>query len=170
MYQELKDVWAEMTGETGIFSVTDIEVRGETLKSYALAPNSLRDVWLMSAQFAERDYLIFEDERWTYAEAMAETASIANWMHANGIGHGDRVALAMRNYPEWMLTYWALTSIGIGVVGVNAHDVHLGARFLGQAIGIRVEHVKECRAHAVSGSETNQERTASGEQDLAWFV
>ena len=120
MYQELKDVWAEMTGETGVFSVTDIEVRGETLKSYALAPNSLRDVWLMSAQFAERDYLIFEDERWTYAEAMAETASIANWMHANGIGHGDRVALAMRNYPEWMLTYWALTSIGIGVVGMNA--------------------------------------------------
>ena len=75
MYQELKDVWAEMTGETGVFSVTDIEVRGETLKSYALAPNSLRDVWLMSAQFAERDYLIFEDERWTYAEAMAETAA-----------------------------------------------------------------------------------------------
>jgi len=120
MYQELKDVWAEMTGETGMFAITDVEVRGETLKTFALAPNSLRDVWMMSAGFAERDYIIYEDERWTYGDAHVETAGIANWMHENNIKHGDRVALAMRNYPEWMLTYWALTSVGIGVVGVNA--------------------------------------------------
>ena len=97
MYQELKDVWAEMTGETGMFAITEVEVRGEKLKTYALAPNSLRDVWMMSAAYAERDYILYEDERWTYGEAMAETASIANWMHANGIKRGDRVAIAMRN-------------------------------------------------------------------------
>ncbi len=120
MYQELKDVWAEMTGETGMFAITEVEVRGEKLKTYALAPNSLRDVWMMSAGYAERDYIVYEDERWTYGQAMAETASIANWMHANGIKRGDRVAIAMRNFPEWMLSYWALTSIGVAVVGMNA--------------------------------------------------
>ena len=120
MYQELKDVWAEMTGETGMFAITEIDVRGEKLKTFALAPNSLRDVWMMSAAYAERDYILYEDERWTYAQAMAETASIANWMHANGIKRGDRVAIAMRNFPEWMLNYWAWPSLGVAVVGMNA--------------------------------------------------
>ncbi len=120
MYQEYKDVWAEMTGDEGMFAVTEIDIRGEKLKTFATAPSSLRDVWLMTTGYATRDYLLYKDERWTYGEAMAETASIANWFHAQGIKHGDRVALSMRNYPEWMLCYWALTSIGVGVVGMNA--------------------------------------------------
>ena len=67
---------------------------------------------------AERDYLLYEDERWTYAQAMAET-SIANWVMAQGVKRGDRVAISMRNYPEWMLRYWALTQ-SCCVVGMNA--------------------------------------------------
>ena len=80
----------------------------------------LRDLWALASLHGDKPYLIYEDESWSYAEAYAETASIANWMHANGIKQGDRVALAFRNYPEWMLCYWALTSIGIAVVGMNA--------------------------------------------------
>ena len=37
-----------------------------------------------------------------------------------GVEPGDRVAIAMRNYPEWMLIYWACVSIGVAVVGMNA--------------------------------------------------
>jgi long-chain acyl-CoA synthetase len=48
------------------------------------------------------------------------TASIANWMLASGVQAGDRVAIAMRNYPEWMLIYWAALSVGVTVVGMNA--------------------------------------------------
>ncbi len=47
-------------------------------------------------------------------------ASVANWLQANGVQPGDRVAIAMRNYPEWMLSYWATVSIGAAVVGMNA--------------------------------------------------
>ena len=41
-------------------------------------------------------------------------------MQTLGITPGDRVAIAMRNYPEWMLAYWAITSMGAVVVGMNA--------------------------------------------------
>jgi long-chain acyl-CoA synthetase len=47
-------------------------------------------------------------------------ARIASWLVANGIGQHDRVAINMRNYPEWMLSYWAVVSIGAVVVGMNA--------------------------------------------------
>ena len=119
MYQELQQVRAQMMAE-GQFEIGHVEVRGEKLKTFTNAPESLRDLWALAALHGDKPYLIYEDESWTYAEAHAETAAIANWMHANGISQGDRVSLAFRNYPEWMLCYWALTSIGVAVVGMNA--------------------------------------------------
>lgn len=120
MYQELKQVWAELTAEGAPFAVTEVEVRGAMIKTYVQAPPTLREIWLSSRQFADRDYLVYKDERWTYDEAHTQVASIAGWLRAHGVGPGDRVAIAMRNYPEWLLTYWACVSQGIVVVGMNA--------------------------------------------------
>jgi long-chain acyl-CoA synthetase len=120
MYQQLESVWAELTAPGAQYEVCQISVRGNTVKAYANAPNSLRDIWLASVPFAERDYLVYEDERLTYAQAHARVASIANWLISQGIGPEDRVAIAMRNYPEWLQAYWAAISIGATVSGMNA--------------------------------------------------
>jgi len=120
MYDELREVWGELTAPGAPFEVEEVEVRGVRIKSYVTAPKSLREVWLGSAAHGEKDYLVYEDERWTYAEAHRQVARIANWLIANGVAPGDRVAIAMRNYPEWMLAYWASVSIGATAVGMNA--------------------------------------------------
>ena len=120
MYQALKTVWNELTSPGQPFEITSVEVRGQSIKAYAAAPPSLREMWLASAAFADRDYLVYENERWTYSDAHRDVAAIANWMAKQGIKQGDRVAIAMRNYPEWLLLYWACVSQGIAVVGVNA--------------------------------------------------
>ena len=120
MYQALKTVWNELTSPGQPFEITSVEVRGQSIKAYAAAPPSLREMWLASAAFADRDYLVYENERWTYSDAHRDVAAIANWMAKQGIKQGDRVAIAMRNYPEWLLLYWACVSQGIAIVGVNA--------------------------------------------------
>lgn len=120
MYKELKEAIAEMTAPGQMFEITEVEIGGVPLKAWSMAPASLRDIWLNSAGYGDADYLVYQDERWTYAEAQQEVARIANWLVANGIGQHDRVAIAMRNYPEWMLAYWAITCIGAVPVGVNA--------------------------------------------------
>ncbi|MFT5578913.1 MAG: long-chain acyl-CoA synthetase [Paraglaciecola psychrophila] len=120
MYNALQQVWTAMTAKDAPFEIAKINVRGQSLNSYRNAPPSVREVWLSTAQFAERDYLVYGDERWTYAQAHSEVAAIAAWLRKQGIAQGDRVAIAMRNYPEWMLCYWACLSQGIAVVGVNA--------------------------------------------------
>lgn len=120
MYKELQDTIAEMTAPGQMFSITDVEVAGHSMRAWAMAPGSLRDVWLSTASHADADYLVYRDERWTYAQAHEEVARIANWLTASGISKGDHVAIAMRNYPEWMLAYWAIASIGAVSVGVNA--------------------------------------------------
>ncbi len=120
MYDQLKEVWNELTAPGAPFEVVEVEIRGNMTRTYVNAPNSLRDVWLASAAHGDRDYLVYHDERMSYAEAHRQVASIAAWLTDHGVGPGDRVAIAMRNYPEWMLTYWATVSLGAVVVGVNA--------------------------------------------------
>ena len=120
MYQELREAWTELTGPGGAFEVVDKEVLGRTVRAYSGAPGSLRDIWLPTAGYADKDYMVYADERWTYTSAHAEVGAIASWLVSRGVGPGDRVAIAMRNYPEWMLTYWACVSIGATVVGMNA--------------------------------------------------
>lgn len=120
IYDHMQTAWSALTAPGAPFEVVKAPVRGISINTYANAPGSLRDVWLSSAQFAERDYLVYQEERWTYADAHTQVAAIANWLIAAGVQPGDRVALALRNYPEWLLAYWATLSIGAAAVGMNA--------------------------------------------------
>ena len=120
MYEHLKQAWQELTGPGQPFEVTTETVGSVPIRTFRHAPPSLREIWLSTAGYADKDYLVFSGERCTYSEAHTFTASIARWLHDAGVGPGDRVAIAMRNYPEWMLAYWAVTSMGAVVVGMNA--------------------------------------------------
>ena len=120
MYQEYKSAWAALTAPGADFEITTTNVRGIDIRTYANAVPNLRDAWATTAAYADREYLIYEDERLTYAQAHDRVNALGNWLIAQGVKPGDRVAIAMRNYPEWLLSYWATLSIGATVVGMNA--------------------------------------------------
>ena len=120
MYAELREIWSQLTGPGAPFEVTEVMVRGLPTKTYATAPKSLREVWLSSAAHGDKDYLVYGDERWTFAEAHQEVVSIAAWLVEHGVQPGDRVGIAMRNYPEWMMAYWGTICVGASAVGLNA--------------------------------------------------
>ncbi len=120
MYQELSSAWNELTAPGAQFEVTEVNVRGAMIKTYVNAPQSLRELWQASATFADNDYLVYQEERLTYAQAHVQVAAIASWLKAQGVQPGDRVGIAMRNYPEWILAFMAVTSIGAIAVAMNA--------------------------------------------------
>ena len=119
-YAELARARAELTGPGGAFEIVEADVLGNRIRTFRNAPPSVREFWLSTAAFAERDYLIYGEERISYAEAHRQADALAAWLFARGVQPGDRVAIAMRNYPEWMLAYWACLAAGIAVVGMNA--------------------------------------------------
>ncbi|MEH3048159.1 class I adenylate-forming enzyme family protein [Sphingomonas adhaesiva] len=119
-YAELEQARAELTGAGGAFEIVEADVLGRRVRTYRHAPASVRDIWLSTAAFAERDYLVYQDERLTYGAAHARVNAVAAWLWDQGVRPGDRVAIAMRNYPEWLLAYWACVSIGVAAVGMNA--------------------------------------------------
>lgn len=121
MIEEYTEAWDELTAPGAQFAMKEIEVRGIPMRVFESAPPSMRFVWEMAAGYADRDYVVFEDERFTYAESDAIIKTLAaHLVDDHGVQHGDRVAVSMRNYPEWVFSYWAIISIGAACVGMNA--------------------------------------------------
>jgi long-chain acyl-CoA synthetase len=117
----LKSAWEELTAPGAQFAWSEQVVRGIPMRVFDQAPPNMRFLWELSAGFSDRPYIVFEDEVITYGEAHAEVRSLAHKLVDDyGVGKGDRVAIAMRNYPEWAISYWAVISIGAAAVGVNA--------------------------------------------------
>ena len=81
----------------------------------------MRQLWEASAIRGDAEYVVYEDERYTYGDVHGRVRALANALRSDyGVGEGDRVGVAMRNYPEWVISYWAITSIGAAIVGMNA--------------------------------------------------
>ncbi|MCU1397870.1 MAG: AMP-dependent synthetase and ligase [Acidimicrobiales bacterium] len=111
---------ALLTGPGGPFEIGTADIGGQTLRVFTKVPTSLRDVWAASAAHGDATFLVYQDERITFAEAHVQVRKLAAHLSSAGIGTGDRVAIAMRNYPEWVLSFWAVQSLGAIVVSMNA--------------------------------------------------
>ncbi len=111
---------AMLTAPGSPFEITDADVWGEQIKVYANAPTSLRAIWESTAAHGELPYLTYHDEQITYGDAHAAVRKLSAHLAAAGVGSGDRVGIAMRNYPEWPLAFWAVQSLGAIVVSLNA--------------------------------------------------
>ena len=113
---------AFLTGPGGPLEIVETEVLGRTQRVFSNIPSSLRDLFVgLRNQPAENVFLVFEDERWTYGEVIARMEAIAALLvDRYGVKPGDRVAVDMRNYPEWIMAFGAIVSIGAVSVSLNA--------------------------------------------------
>jgi long-chain acyl-CoA synthetase len=73
-----------------------------------------------NASFGDREFVVYEDERVTYAAWHRAVATLAHALQERGVKKGDRVALAMRNLPEWPVAFFAAAVTGAIVVPLNA--------------------------------------------------
>lgn len=81
-------------------------IKGRPVKAFKNLVPSLRDFWESTRVFGDKDYIVYEDERYTYAQAHKRVEEIANLLASCGVGKGDVVSIIMRNYPEWVFTFW----------------------------------------------------------------
>ena len=112
---------AGLTSPDGPFALADGEVRGVPVRLFRNAPATLRDFLQGARAKGDAEFLVYENERYTYAQVLDRVDALATALvRRYGVGRGDRVAIAMRNYPEWIVAYFAATSIGAVAVGINA--------------------------------------------------
>src|SRR5690606_40176346 len=66
-------------------------------------------------------FLVYEDDRLSFADHFARAAAFARFLADRcGVVKGDRVAIAMRNYPEWSVAFFGAAVAGAVVVPLNA--------------------------------------------------
>ena len=116
----LAEATAQMTAPGQMFEMETVEVRGVPTRVWKYTPATLRDILEGSRKFADRDFLVYEDERLNFTEHYSLVANLAHRLQALGVEKGDRVAIAMRNLPEWVVAFWATVSLGAIAVPLNA--------------------------------------------------
>jgi long-chain acyl-CoA synthetase len=112
---------ATLTAAGQLFEMEELDIRGVTTRTWKNAPPSLRAVMDMSLGHGDAVFLVYEDERTTFAEHYRIACTLAHRLRDTfGIEQGDRVAIIMRNLPEWVMAFWAATLAGAIVVPLNA--------------------------------------------------
>ncbi len=102
--------------------LADGVVGGVPMKVYAAAPPTVRTIFeLAEPQFGERDFILFEEDRVTYADFARAVEHFAKALIEQfGIKKGDRIAIIMRNYPQWPVPFFAALSIGAIATPMNS--------------------------------------------------
>src|SRR5579859_5178625 len=111
----------QLLGPGGPFEVRDVVVDGVALRSFVRAPATIVDCFQAARSHAGLVHLVFEDARLTFGDVRRQALSVARRLRADfGIRPGDRVAIAMRNFPEVGISFWAAAAAGAIPVLLNA--------------------------------------------------
>ena len=143
---------AALTAPGAAFELATETIGGVEYRVFRNLPASLRDIYDQARRdHGDKDFLVCEDPRLTYAEAWDRAAAIAHQLvHRYGVAKGDRVAIGMRNCPEWVVAFMAITSSGAIAVSLN-----------GWWSGEELEHgLKDCGARLVFLDPPRHERLA----------
>jgi len=110
-----------LLGPGGPFEVEAVVVDGVALRDFVRAPRTIVDVFAMGDAHESLVHVVYDDERWTHGELRARARSLARELHtAFGVQPGDRVGIAMRNLPEYVVAFWGAALNGAIVVPLNA--------------------------------------------------
>lgn len=118
----LENAVAHITGTDPRFALTQACIHGTSYTVFANIPANLRTLLQESAEtYGSRDLLVYQNERWNHSQFCNEVQKLAQGMTDQlDVAPGDRVAIAMRNYPEMLILIMAAASIGAVVVPMNA--------------------------------------------------
>jgi len=110
----------EMSKE-GMFELQKKTIRGNEYNVFVNVPQNLCEYFQFALIHGEWEFLAYEDESYKYQEVLNNAAGLAHVLvDKYGLKKGDAVAFSMRNYPEWIYSYMAVTSIGCVAVPLNS--------------------------------------------------
>ncbi|QMW22513.1 class I adenylate-forming enzyme family protein [Sandaracinobacteroides saxicola] len=113
---------AAITAPGGQLAVGKATIRGVELPVFENAPPSLREyLAFFLGSNADKEFVVLGEERLTFGDISRQAVRIAAMLqHRHGVAKGDRVTIAMRNFPEWISAFVGAIQIGAIVVPMNA--------------------------------------------------
>ena len=135
--------WTEanlaVTAPGQIFELVDAEVFGVKMQVFKNAPVHLGQIFAGARGHGDKTFLVYEGETFTFTKTMDQIDALSNLLvNSYGVKKGDRVAVAMRNYPEWVMSFAAIISVGAISVSMNSWWVEDEMDFALQDSGAKV--------------------------------
>ncbi len=119
--QEGREALAAEMSKEGMFELQKKTIRGNEYNVFVNVPQNLYEYFQFALIHGEWEFLAYEDESYKYQEVLNNAAGLAHVLvDQYGLKKGDAVAFSMRNYPEWIYSYMAVTSIGCVAVPLNS--------------------------------------------------
>jgi long-chain acyl-CoA synthetase len=146
---------AQLTAPGQMFETEEVDIRGVPTKVWKNCPATLADILTVSRGHGDAPFIVYEDDRMSFEEHFRAAAHLAHVLRDRfGVQTGDRVAIAMRNFPEWSVAFWAAAAAGAVVVPLNAwwtgEELHYGLA----DSGTKVLFCDAERAERISGYAT----------------
>ncbi|WP_035883671.1 class I adenylate-forming enzyme family protein [Cupriavidus metallidurans] len=116
----LAEAHARLTAPGAPFETETRVIRGIPTTVWKNAPPTLRDLFLIAAAWGDKTFVVYEEERVSYRAFAQAATTLAQQLVRDGIHKGDRVAVAMRNLPEWPVAFYAAILAGAIVTPLNA--------------------------------------------------
>jgi long-chain acyl-CoA synthetase len=142
---------ALLTAPGAMFEMETVEIGGIPTRTWKNAPRALRDIVGMGRVHGDKVFLVYEDERVTFEAFHRAVAAFAAELRAKGVEKGDRVAIVMRNLPEWPVAFYAIEALGGVATPLNAWwtgpELEYGLQDSGAKVAIvdaeRLERLRE---------------------------
>ncbi len=116
-----EDITEQLTSSGQLFETREYtNSKGIALREYASFPDNLRGYFDFGLLHADKEFLIYDSERFLYKDVIAKAAQVGNALISEGIKKGDRVAICMQNNPEFIFAYMGITGIGAVCVPLNS--------------------------------------------------
>jgi long-chain acyl-CoA synthetase len=110
---------ALITAEGKSHELVEVEMFGRRCRGFRNAPATLKDLYASAR--SDLTFLVYENERYSFEDIWRRACRLARaFVEDFGVRPGDRVAISLRNYPEWVIAFNAATSIGAIAVAMNA--------------------------------------------------
>ena len=107
-------ITARMTGPGGLMPLANVEINGAMIPMIAVAPPTLTHYFdHFCALHGDKEFLIDGDERLSFEEVYAAANKVAKALVSGyGVKRGDRVGIAARNAPSWIILYMGILMAG----------------------------------------------------------
>ena len=121
MSDKYNEVFANLTAQDQIFAYEEVvHSSGITYREFKNTPKTLAGFFEFGLLFPEWEFIVFNDERYSYQDIHKKAAQTANALKQAGVQKGDRVAICMANNPEYIISFMAVTSMGAVCVLLNS--------------------------------------------------
>ena len=111
---------ALLTAPGTTFEMEEIDYAGHKTRAWRNGPKTLVDVWQAADLYASRTFIVAGDDRISFDAFRRATWAVAVALGTTGVAKGDRVAIVMRNQPEWIAAFYGAALAGAIVTPLNA--------------------------------------------------